>query len=86
MRFPSFHPANGELQRFADGESEGSERERVTRHLASCTECRALVSFIRDVAAKARNLDAPRAPAEPRAAALAAPLRTVRRFGRIRRC
>jgi hypothetical protein len=63
MRIPLLHPTEGALQRFADGESIDGERERVTRHLAGCAECRSQVSFSRDITAKAKKLDVPKAPA-----------------------
>ena len=50
------HPRFRQLNRFADGDLQDSARARVTRHLAECTRCRAIVQSIKEISREAPSL------------------------------
>jgi hypothetical protein len=56
------HPRYSALNRFADGELDTKDHDRVARHLADCARCRAEVIFIRNAGGLARTLATPPAP------------------------
>ena len=58
------HPRFERLSRYADGELEGPERERVASHLARCERCRDTIRFVRELGETARHLPAPEPPAD----------------------
>lgn len=57
------HPRYSALNRFADGELDSREHEKVAKHLAACSRCRAEVIFIRNAGELARSTDSPPAVA-----------------------
>src|SRR5689334_17619692 len=54
-----FHPRDGALQRFADSEASTREHSRVSSPLVGCPACPTKVSFLRELAARARSIDTP---------------------------
>ena len=51
------HPHEGIFSAFVEGQASASERQEVEAHLKGCSDCRELVSFMRDFWDTAKDLE-----------------------------